>query len=302
MNYEFNVKTSGERLDKFLSSRLEEKSRSYLKKLIQNNNVLVNGESQKPSYIMEVGDRIKVEIPVEVPIELKPEDMNLDIVYEDEDLAIINKPLDLVVHPGDKNLDGTLANGLLYHFDNLSNIGESIRPGIVHRLDKDTSGLLIIAKNNRTHKYLADKFKKRDIERVYILIVKGNLEKESGTIDEPIGRDEKNRTKMVVNYKNGREAITHYRVIERFENFTLVEAKLETGRTHQIRAHFSHINHPILGDYVYYPGQMPFGVKHQLLHCIKIGFEHPKTGNYMEFETEMPKRFQDIIKIIKNSR
>lgn len=302
MSYEFFVKADGERLDIYLSNKLEDMSRSAIKKLILKNDILVNGKNEKPSYFVELGDIIKVNIPIEKPLELKPEAMDLNIVYEDEDLAIINKPLNLVVHPGDKNPDGTLANGLLYHFDNLSSIGANIRPGIVHRLDKDTSGLLVIAKNDFSHKHLASGFKNRDIKRVYILIVRGVLERDKGTIDEPIGRDEKNRTKMVVNYKNGRRAITHYRVKDRFDKFTLVEARLETGRTHQIRAHFSHINHPILGDHVYYPGKMPFAIKHQLLHCIKLGFIHPRTGIYMEFKTEIPQRFKVVIDQINNVR
>lgn len=298
MEYKLNVEESGERLDIYLSNNFQDRSRSYLKKHITKGNILVNDKNQKAGYILEVGDLIKVNIPIEKALNIKPQKMTLDIIYEDEDLAIINKPLDLVIHPGDKNLDGTLVNGLLYHFDNLSDMGDRIRPGIVHRLDKDTSGLLIIAKNNMAHKFLVDQFKARDVKREYILIVRGVVENDRGTINEPIGRDEKNRTKMVVNYKNGKEAITHYRVIERFGKYTMLQASLETGRTHQIRAHFAHINHPILGDSVYFPGDMPFNIRHQLLHCIRIGFIHPRNGQYMEFKTEIPHRFKEIIKKI----
>lgn len=302
MNFKFNVKEAGHRLDIYLSNNIQNHSRSFLKKLIKDGYVLVNEKKEKPRYIVQIDDIITVEIPKEEPLELIPQNIDLDIIYEDRDIAVINKPLDLVVHPGDKNPDGTLANALLYHFENLSDIGDNLRPGIVHRLDKDTSGLLVIAKNNFSHKYLAEKFKNRDVKRVYISIVRGDLEKDNDTIKAPIGRDEKNRTKMVVNYKNGKEAITHYRVLERFNKFTLVEARLETGRTHQIRAHFDYINHPILGDEVYFPGDMPFNIKHQLLHCIEIGFIHPRTGEYMEFETKIPQRFEIAIEKIKLSR
>lgn len=300
MNYEFYVEETGQRLDIYLAENVKDRSRSFFKKLIREDKVLVNNENQKAGYILQEGDLIRLSISEEKPLEIEAENIPLDILYEDKDLAIINKPIDLVVHPGDKNLDGTLVNGLLYHFKSLSDRGDRIRPGIVHRLDKDTSGLIVIAKNNYSYDFLVDKFKKRDIKREYILIVRGYLDYERGTIDEPIGRDEKNRTKMVVNYKNGRPAITHYRVIERLNKFTLVEARLETGRTHQIRAHFSHINHPVLGDKVYFPGKMPFNIDHQLLHCIRIGFVHPSSGKYMEFESEIPHRFKEAIEKINN--
>lgn len=302
MDFKFKVTKAGDRLDRYLSNNIEDYSRSFLQKLIKDGNVLVNNMIQKPRYILSEGDIIIVEIPKEERLKLIPQKIDLDIVYEDDDIAVIDKPLDLVVHPGDKNLDGTLANALLYHFDQLSDIGDDLRPGIVHRLDKNTSGLLVIAKNNFSHEFLVNKFKSRDVNRIYISIVRGVLEQESGTINEPIGRDKKNRTKMVVNYKNGKEAITHYRVLERFNKFTLVEARLETGRTHQIRAHFNYINHPILGDEVYFKGKMPFNIKHQLLHCIKIGFVHPKTEKYMDFETEIPPRFKNTIEKIKKGR
>lgn len=283
------------RLDSYLSNELDEVSRTKIQGLIREGLVLVNGEKKKPRYTIKEGDIIQITIPKPKVIEILPENIDLDIVYEDDDIAIINKSQGMVVHPAPGNYSGTLVNGLLYHMDSLSSLNEIIRPGIVHRLDKDTSGLLIIAKNNDAHRFLADKLKKRDIKRVYIALVHGVVKDDSGIINAPIGRDTRDRKKMAVLETNGKEAITRYSVLKRYSEYTLVEAELETGRTHQIRVHFAHEHHPIVGDPTYSRRKTKFNLKGQLLHSIKIGFIHPRTGMYMEFETDMPKRFTKII-------
>lgn len=283
------------RLDSYLSNELDEVSRTKIQGLIREGLVLVNGEKKKPRYTIKEGDVIQITIPKPKVIEILPENIDLDIVYEDDDIAIINKSQGMVVHPAPGNYSGTLVNGLLYHMDSLSSLNEIIRPGIVHRLDKDTSGLLIIAKNNDAHRFLADKLKKRDIKRVYIALVHGVVRDDSGIINAPIGRDTRDRKKMAVLETNGKEAITRYSVLKRYSEYTLVEAELETGRTHQIRVHFAHEHHPIVGDPTYSRRKTKFNLKGQLLHSIKIGFIHPRTGMYMEFETDMPKRFTKII-------
>lgn len=283
------------RLDTYLSNELDEISRTKIQKLIKDGLVLVNGELKKNRYLVKEGDTIQVNIPRPESIEILPENMDLDIIYEDEDIGIINKEQGIVVHPAPGNYSGTLVNALLYHMDSLSSLNEIIRPGIVHRLDKDTSGLIIIAKNNDAHKFLADKLKKRDIERTYIALVHGIVKEDFGIIDEPIGRDIKDRKKMAVNKINGKDALTRYKVIERFREHTLIRAQLETGRTHQIRVHFSHLNHPIVGDLTYSKRKNKFNLDGQLLHAIKLGFIHPRTGEYMKFETDMPERFKTVI-------
>lgn len=286
------------RLDMYLAQELDEVSRTKIQKLIKDGLVLVNGKKEKPRYLIKEGDNIQVKLPKPKTMEVLPENIELDIIYEDDDIAIINKPIDMVVHPAPGNYSGTLVNALLYHMDSLSTINEKFRPGIVHRLDKDTSGLLIIAKNNEAHRFLADKLKERDIKRVYIALVHGVVKKDSGIIDAPIGRNPKDRKKMAVTYINSKEAITRYRVLKRFSEYTLVEAELETGRTHQIRVHLSHVHHPIVGDVTYTKRKTKFKVDGQLLHAIKLGFVHPRTGEYMVFETNIPKRFKDILEKI----
>ncbi len=288
-----------ERLDSYLSNQLDEISRTYLQRIIKEKRVLVNGLLKKASYNVKEGDIIKVDLPEPKKLDLIAEDIPLDIIYEDGDVVVVNKPQNLVVHPAPGNYSGTLVNALLYHIDSLSTINGIIRPGIVHRLDKDTSGLLIVAKNDFAHKELSNQLKNRNIHREYIALVNGVLQKEEGTINLPIGRDPKDRKKMTVIGTNSKEAITNYWVLERFTKYTLVKVKLETGRTHQIRVHFSHMKHPIIGDPVYSNGKNEFGLNKQLLHARKIGFIHPRNAEYMEFECEMPEQFNSILNILR---
>ena len=284
-----------ERLDLYLSNELDEISRTYIQKLIKENLVKVNGVHKKSSYLVKEGDTIKVELPEPKKLEIIPENIPLDIVYEDKDLAVINKPQGMVVHPAPGNYSSTLVNALLYHMDSLSSINGIIRPGIVHRLDKDTSGLLLIAKNDFIHRELSNQLKERDIHREYIAIVHGILHNDSGRIDAPIGRDPRNRKKMTVISKNSKEAITNYWVLDRFSKYTFAKVRLETGRTHQIRVHFSYINHPIVGDPLYSSGKNEFNLDKQLLHARKIGFVHPRTKEHMEVECDIPEPFKGIV-------
>ena len=284
-----------ERLDLYLSNELDEISRTYIQKLIKENLVKVNGVHKKSSYLVKEGDTIKVELPEPKKLEIIPENIPLDIVYEDKDLAVINKPQGMVVHPAPGNYSSTLVNALLYHMDSLSSINGIIRPGIVHRLDKDTSGLLLIAKNDFIHRELSNQLKERYIHREYIAIVHGILHNDSGRIDAPIGRDPRNRKKMTVISKNSKEAITNYWVLDRFSKYTFAKVRLETGRTHQIRVHFSYINHPIVGDPLYSSGKNEFNLDKQLLHARKIGFVHPRTKEHMEFECDIPEPFKGIV-------
>lgn len=287
-----------ERLDFYLSKVIEDISRTNIKQMIKNGDVLVNGGLQKPKYLLKINDKIVVNIYNPKNPEILPEDIPLDIIYQDEDIAIIDKPQGMIVHPASGNYSNTLVNSLLFNFKTLSDLAGQIRPGIVHRLDKDTSGLMIIAKNNFSHKILSKNFKNRTIKREYIALVKGILKENYGVIDEPIGRDPKDRRRMAVVYKNSKPAVTYYEILERFEEYTLVRARLETGRTHQIRVHLSYIKHPIVGDLIYSDNNK-FNLSKQLLHSIKIGFNHPRSCKYMEFSTEIPERFIDIIEKLK---
>lgn len=291
-----------ERLDAYLANELDEISRSYVQKLIKEKLVFVNDKHVKSSYLVKEGDFIKVNLPKPKVLEIIPEDIPIDIVYEDEDIVIINKPQDMVVHPAPGNYNGTLVNALLFHIDNLSSINGIIRPGIVHRLDKDTSGLLIIAKNDKAHRTLSANLKDRNIKRTYISLVHGILSNEEGTINAPIGRHGTDRKKMTVTQKNSKEAITHYKVLERYNNYSLVEVNLETGRTHQIRVHMAYINHPVVGDPVYSKGKNEFGLDKQMLHAYKLGFLHPTRREYMEFKVDLPGYFKDILNILENKR
>ncbi len=290
-----------DRLDAYLARELNELSRSYAQKLIKDGLVLVNGLTKKPRYQVKDGDYIIVQIPKPKELEVIAEDIAIDIVYEDEDIVIVNKARGMVVHPAPGHYTKTLVNALLFHIDNLSSFNGMIRPGIVHRLDKDTTGLLIIAKNDRAHKFLFDKLKDRDIEREYIAITYGEIQGEGGVINAPIGRDPKNRKKMAINYKNGKEAITNYKVLNRHNGYSLVQANLETGRTHQIRVHLAHIKHPIVGDPIYSNRKEDNKYEGQLLHARRIGFVHPRTREYIEFETDIPNSFLKIMDI-KNGR
>lgn len=287
------------RLDLYLSNEFKEISRTKIQDLIKEGLVLVNGKKKKPKYYLKKNDYISISIPKPESIEILPENIEIDIVYEDEYIAIVNKPQNMVVHPAPGNYSGTLVNALLFHIKDLSIIGGEIRRGIVHRLDKDTSGILIIAKNDYSHEFLVNQFKNRDVTRKYVTVVHGRMKDNLGKINEPIGRDPRNRKKMAVNYKNGKEAITIYKVLQRFEEYTLLEVELKTGRTHQIRVHLRHMGHPILGDEIYSRKKNIFNLNKQLLHAKEIGFIHPFTEEYLEFEVDIPKRFKDIINRIK---
>lgn len=288
-----------QRLDSYVATKIEKISRTYIHKLIKEGLILVNGSKKKPKYIVKKGDSIQVKIPEQKSLEPIPQNIDLDIVYENEDMIVINKPKDMIVHPAPGNHSNTLVNALLNYTDNLSSINGNTRPGIVHRLDKDTSGLLVIAKNNQTHKELVKQLKARSLKRIYLALVYGGLNKEEGIINAPIGRNPKDRKKMAVTIKNSKEAITHYKVLERFQNYTLIEASLETGRTHQIRVHMSYIKHPIVGDPKYTNRKNKFGVKTQLLHARKLGLVNPRTGKYMEFTAEPPDEFKRIIELLR---
>lgn len=300
--FEFIVKSEkGDRLDYFIALNRADLSRSFVKKLIIDGLVLVNGKKTKSSYNVENGDIIEVNLPESKNVEPTPEDIPLNIIYEDEDIVIVNKPQDMVVHPAKGNMNGTLVNSLLYNISNLSSIDE-IRPGIVHRLDKDTSGLLIVAKNNISHKKLVNSLKNRDIKRVYRALVYDVVKTDEGIIDQPIGRNPVNRKKMGVTKKNSKSAVTHYKVLQRYEDFTLLELSLESGRMHQIRVHMSYINHPVVGDPIYSKRKTKFGLDKQMLHAYKIGFNHPSTGKYLEFTQDVPIYFKEILNKLENER
>ncbi len=292
----------GTRLDLYLSEQLIDLSRNYIQKLIEQGNVFVNGKIQTlKKYKIAEDDQIDVEIPDPVLLNIEPENIPLEIVYEDDDLLVVNKSQGMVVHPAPGNYNGTLVNALLYHCKNLSSINGVIRPGIVHRIDKDTSGLLLVAKNDNAHKSLAAQFKEHSINRVYIALVYGNIKENKGTINAPIGRHPKDRLKMAVVDKNSKDAITHFTVINRFGNYTLIEAKLETGRTHQIRVHMAFIQHPLVGDPVYGMQKSNFKLQGQALHAKTIGFIHPSKNTYMEFESDLPLDFTNVLKKLEKN-
>lgn len=290
---------TGIRVDRYLSEIMEDYSRSYLQRLLKEGRICVNGVPVKASCKVEAGEEIQVEIPEAQAPEILAEDIPLDILYEDEDLLVVNKPKGMVVHPSAGHYSHTLVNALMYHCaGNLSGINGILRPGIVHRIDMDTTGSLLVCKNDFTHNAIADQLKVHSITRKYRAIVHGVLEQEEGTIQAPIGRHPTARKKMAVNEKNGKEAITHYRVLERFRQFTYIECQLETGRTHQIRVHMASIRHPLLGDEVYGPARCPFKLQGQTLHAQVLGFVHPRTNTYMEFEAPLPEYFQDLLRIL----
>jgi 23S rRNA pseudouridine1911/1915/1917 synthase len=296
-NYLSNI-----RIDKFLSDNLEELSRSKIVKLLGDKMVTVNEKVISKNYKVMLGDVIKLRIPVSIESEILPQDIPLDIIYEDNSLLIVNKSKDIVVHPANGNYDGTLVNALMYHCkDSLSGIGGVIRPGIVHRIDKDTSGLLIVAKNDEAHIKISNQIKDHTVKRVYHAIVYGRLKDEEGCINLPIGRHPRDRKKMGIVYTKSKPAVTHYRVLERFDKFTHVELRLETGRTHQIRVHMAHIGHPVAGDPVYGPKKIIHSLKGQCLHAKLIGFSHPNTNQYMEFESDLPEYFKQFIKSCSNN-
>lgn len=288
-----------ERLDLYLSQELTDVSRSYIQKLIKEELVKVNNKTVKAKYIVSEGDYVQVFLPKPKELEIEPENIPIDIVYEDEDVAVVNKPQGMVVHPAPGNYNGTLVNALLYHLNSLSSINGIIRPGIVHRIDKDTSGLLMVAKNNLAHEELSRQLKNRTINRFYNALVDGNIKEEKGTINAPIGRHSVDRKKMAVTNLNSKEAITHFKVLKRFQRYTLIEAKLETGRTHQIRVHMSFINHPVTGDPIYGCKNQRFDTRGQLLHAKSIGFIHPRTKEYLEFDSSLPEHFIRVLNILK---
>ena len=297
--YEYTVlpEESGCRIDRYLSEKPELPSRSYLQKLIEEESITVGKRAVKGNYKVRTGDEIQVVIPEPKELSVEAEPMDLDIVYEDEDLLVVNKPKGMVVHPAAGHESHTLVNGLLYHCrGKLSGINGVLRPGIVHRIDRDTTGSLLVCKNDIAHRSIAEQLKVHSITRRYRAIVYGNLKEEEGTINAPIGRHPVERKKMAINYKNGKEAVTHYRVLERFRNYTYVECQLETGRTHQIRVHFSSMHHPLLGDEVYGPKENPFHLEGQTLHAMILGFDHPATGEYMEFSAPLPEYFEKLLK------
>ncbi|WP_156900435.1 RluA family pseudouridine synthase [Anaerovorax odorimutans] len=290
----------GTRLDMVLSLTFENFSRNSLQKLIENGNVSINNLICKTKkYKVKSDDEITVVIPEPEELNIIAEDIPINIVYEDEDILVVNKEKGMVVHPAVGNYTGTLVNAIMFHCKNLSSINGTIRPGIVHRIDKDTSGLLMVAKNDMAHKSLAEQLAQHSITRAYHAIVYNNFNNDEGTINEPIGRDPKNRLKQAVTSFNSKEAITHYKVLERFGNFTYIEARLETGRTHQIRVHMAYINHPLLGDKVYGPKKTVFGAESQMLHAKLLGFKHPRTGEYMEWSSDLPDDFKRILNILR---
>lgn len=292
----------GERIDKFLSCRLEEVSRSYIQKLIKEGHVSVNGKPVKANYKLGAGDEICVEIPEAKEPDILPENIPLDILYEDQDILVVNKPKGMVVHPAAGHYSGTLVNALMYHCkDSLSGINGVMRPGIVHRIDMDTTGSLLVCKNDEAHRILAEQLKEHTIRREYHAIVYGNIQEDTGTVDAPIGRHPTDRKKMSINHKNGKRAVTHYEVLERFGNFTYICCRLETGRTHQIRVHMASLHHPLLGDEVYGPSSRPpfSGLKGQVLHAKILGIHHPSTGEYMEFDAPLPEYFVDLLQKLR---
>jgi len=300
-NFEYIVDESsvGTRLDVFISNNFENKSRSYVQGIIEDGAAIVNGKCRKSNYKLKLSETIILSIPDPIEINVMAEDIPLDVIYEDSDVIVINKPQDMVVHPAPGNYSGTLVNALLYHCKDLSGINGILRPGIVHRIDKDTSGALVVAKNDNAHNSLAMQLKDHSMTRSYLALVEGIIKQDEGSIDQPIGRHTNDRIKMAV-VINGKKAITHYKVIERFENYTLVECNLETGRTHQIRVHMAKIGHPLVGDLVYGFKKQRFNLKGQALHAKRLGFIHPSTNEYMEFVSPLPDYFEKLIIKLRN--
>lgn len=286
------------RVDVFLAKCFMDRSRSFIQGLSEKGNVRVNGFEKKSSYRLNFGDKVSISIPDPVSLDVKAEKIPLDVVYEDKDLIVVNKPQGMVVHPAVGNFEGTLVNALLNHCNDLSGINGVARPGIVHRIDKDTSGLLVVAKNDFSHNKLSEQLKNHSMTRAYYAVVEGKIKAEEGTIDANLARDTKNRLKFAV-VKDGRRAITHYSVVERYMSNTFVRCNLETGRTHQIRVHMSHIGHPLVGDPVYGFKKQKFNLQGQLLHAYLLGFLHPVTNEYMEFQSPLPDYFEKILSILR---
>lgn len=296
--FEITEEWEDERIDKCLSTLIDSLSRSFIQKMIKEEALTVNNMPVKGSYRVKEGDQLTFLLPKAVEPDIEPEDIPLDILYEDSDVIVVNKPKGMVVHPAAGHYSGTLVNALMYHCgDELSGIGGVMRPGIVHRIDRDTTGSIIACKNDRSHNCIAEQLRAHSLTRRYHAICHGVLREESGTIDRPIGRHPTDRKKMAVNEKNGKSAVTHYRVLTRFGNYTYIECVLETGRTHQIRVHMASIGHPLLGDDVY-AGKSSFHLQGQTLHAKTLGFLHPSTGEYMEIDAPLPEYFQHLLKIL----
>ncbi len=294
--------TELERIDKYISLVCEELTRSYVQRLIEEGKIVCNGKKVRTCVKICPGDEIVITLPPPQELEVEPEDIPLDVVFEDEEMMVINKPKGMVVHPANGNESGTLVNAVLFHAKGkLSGINGVIRPGIVHRLDKDTSGLIVVAKTNEAHLSLAEQIKEKTCRRVYVCLVRGNLREDEGVINAPIGRHSTQRKKMCVTEKNSRSAVTHYKVLERFGEYTFVECRLETGRTHQIRVHMQHIGHPVIGDEVYSGGKNPFGLHTQALHAVEIGFVHPVSGKTMSFSCPIPDYMEAILERLRKA-
>ncbi len=287
---------AGKRLDAYVSSQIKDLSRNYAESLIEEGRITVDGEAQAKKYKVKAGQQVNVIYPEPTKLDVTAQNIPLNIVYEDEDVIVVNKPRGMVVHPSAGNEDGTLVNAVMYHCgSSLSSINGTIRPGIVHRIDKDTSGLLMIAKNDRAHESLAEQLRVHSVTREYQALVYDNIREDELTIDVPIGRDERNRLRRWVNGSNPKNAVTHVKVLRRYGKYTLISARLETGRTHQIRVHLSYIKHPLVGDTTYGPKKQLFGLEGQLLHAKTLGFVHPRTGEYMEFNSELPAYFTEVL-------
>ncbi len=299
LSFNINSEEEGQRIDKYLSIMIEGKSRSFIQGLIDEKKVKANSKVIKSNYKLKKGDFIEVEVPEPVELNVSAEEMNLDIVYEDEDVLVVNKEKGIVVHPAPGNYTGTLVNGILHHCSDLSGINGVIRPGIVHRIDKDTSGILVIAKNDEAHNDLAVQFKEHSIKREYYALVEGKFSNVKGTVDKPISRDKKERIKMAIN-SDGKRAVTHYEVLEQYDKgVSLVKCTLETGRTHQIRVHMASIGHPLVGDLVYGYKRQKFNIEGQALHAKTLGFIHPRTKEYMEFTSELPNYFKELLEKLR---
>lgn len=292
-------KDKGTRIDKYLSDAIEGKSRSFIQGLIEKDSIMVNGRSPKSNYKLKALDKIEVTIPEPEVLKVDAENIPIDIIYEDDDVVVVNKSQGMVVHPAPGNYTGTLVNALLYHCKNLSSINGVIRPGIVHRIDKDTSGVLVIAKNDDAHTFLSEQLKDHSMKREYYALIEGRLKNDSGTIDKPLARSKKDRLKIAI-VEDGKRAVTHYEVIERYNGYTLIKCILETGRTHQIRVHMASIGFPLVGDPLYGFKKQKFKVEGQVLHAKTLGFIHPRTKKYMEFTTELPEYFAAILNKLRS--
>ena len=297
--YKISEEFAGIRLDKAISMKDESLSRVAVQRMIDEELILVNGKKTKSAYKLLLNDVVTIIKEEPKDVEIKPEDIPLDVIYEDDDILVVNKQKGLVVHPGNGNPDGTLVNAVMARCkDSLSGIGGEIRPGIVHRIDKDTSGLLIVAKNDNAHINVSEQIKNHEVKKTYMALVRGNVKENQATIDMPIARSTKDRTKMAVS-KNGKSAITHITVVERFDGYTLLEVNIETGRTHQIRVHLAQIGYPIVGDYTYSNGRNPFGVEGQMLHSMKLEFVHPTNGKKMKLEAKLPEYFESVLRELR---